>query len=171
MNYSGYYKFDCSNGEGVRCSLFVSGCSLHCQGCFNKETWKYSYGEPYTRDFEDTILKDLDNPYIQGLSLLGGDPTDPRNIQTVIYLCQRVKKELPTKNIWCWTGRIFEDMKNNLISRQLLDTIDVLVDGKFQQELYSPDLLFRGSSNQRIIMVKESLANSNIVLYHDGNYK
>lgn len=171
MNYSGYYKFDCSNGEGVRCTLFVSGCNLHCKNCFNKETWKYTAGELYTKEFEDKILNDLDNPYIQGLSLLGGDPCDPKNIREVISLCQRVKKELPSKDIWVWTGRIYEDLKNNLLYKELLDNVDILVDGKFQQELYEPDLLFRGSHNQKIILVQESLASNKIVLYNNGNYK
>lgn len=171
MNYSEYYKFDCSNGEGVRCTLFVSGCNLHCKNCFNKETWKYTAGELYTKEFEDKILNDLDNPYIQGLSLLGGDPCDPRNTQEVTSLCQRVKKELPSKDIWVWTGRIYEDLKNNLLYKELLDNVDILVDGKFQQELYDPDLLFRGSSNQKIILVQESLAANKIVLYNNGNYK
>lgn len=171
MNYYEYNPCDLSNGTGVRVTLKCSGCNLHCKGCFNKETWKYTAGELYTKEFEDKILKDLDNPYIKGLSLLGGDPCDPRNTQVITSLCQRVKKELPSKDIWVWTGRIYEDLKNNLLYKELLDNIDVLVDGKFQQELYEPDLLFRGSANQKIILVQESLARNEIVLYNNGNYK
>ena len=171
MNYSNYYKTDLTNGVGVRVTLICSGCSVKCPDCFNKETWKFSYGKPYTQEFEDQILQDLSHPYVQGLSLLGGNPTEQRNIQTITNLCKRVRKELPEKDIWCWTGHLYEDLKNNLLQAQCLEYIDYLVDGKFVKELYEPDLLFRGSSNQRIIDVQKSLTTNKICLYLEGNYK
>ena len=171
MYYSDYLNFDTSHGEGVRCTLFISGCSRCCQDCFNKQTWDYKYGKEYTQEFEDQLLKDLANPYVKGLSLLGGNPTERKNIQQVIKLCQRVKLELPEKDIWCWSGHTFEELKNNLLQAQCLECITYLVDGKFIKELYEPDLLFRGSLNQRIIDVQKSLTTNKICLYLEGNYK
>lgn len=171
MNYSEYYSFDTTNGDGVRCTLFISGCSHHCEGCFNKETWKFSAGEHFTQQMQDQVIKDLSNPYIDGLSLLGGDPLHPRNAAELLPFLQRVKKELPDKSIWCWTGYKFEDLKKNLIQEQCLWYLDYVVDGKFVKELYEPDLLFRGSLNQRIIDVKKSLTTDQIFLYNNGNYK
>ena len=167
MYYSEYYKFDSQNGEGVRCTLFISGCSRCCPECFNKQTWDYKYGKEYTKEFEDQLLKDLANPYVKGLSLLGGNPTERKNIQQVIKLCQRVKLELPEKDIWCWTGHQFEYLKNNLLYVYFLANIDVLIDGKFVKELYNPNLKWKGSANQRVIDVKKSLAQNEIVLYDE----
>ena len=167
MNYSNYYKTDLTNGVGVRVTLICSGCTVKCPDCFNKETWKFSYGKPYTQEFEDQILQDLSHPYVQGLSLLGGNPTEQRNIQTITNLCKRVRKELPEKDIWCWTGHDFEYLKNNLLYVDFLDNIDVLIDGKFVKELYNPNLKWKGSANQRVIDVKKSLAQNEIVLYDE----
>ena len=167
MNYSNYYKTDLTNGVGVRVTLICSGCSVKCPDCFNKETWKFSYGKPYTQEFEDQILQDLSHPYVQGLSLLGGNPTEQRNIQTITNLCKRVRKELPEKDIWCWTGHDFEYLKNNLLYVDFLANIDVLIDGKFVKELYNPNLKWKGSANQRVIDVKKSLAQNEIVLYDE----
>ena len=167
MNYSNYYKTDLTNGVGVRVTLICSGCTVKCPDCFNKETWKFSYGKPYTQEFEDQILQDLSHPYVQGLSLLGGNPTEQRNIQTITNLCKRVRKELPEKDIWCWTGHEFEYLKNNLLYVDFLDNIDVLIDGKFVKELYNPNLKWKGSANQRVIDVKKSLAQNEIVLYDE----
>ena len=143
----------------------VRGVVLKCPDCFNKETGKFSYGKPYTQEFEDQILQDLNHPYVQGLSLLGGNPTEQRNIQTITNLCKRVRKELPEKDIWCWTGHEFEYLKNNLLYADFLDNIDVLIDGKFVKELYNPNLKWKGSANQRVIDVKKSIAQNEIVLY------
>lgn len=167
MNYSNYYKTDLTNGVGVRVTLICSGCSVKCPDCFNKETWKFSYGKPYTQEFEDQILQDLSHPYVQGLSLLGGNPTEQRNIQTITNLCKRVRKELPEKDIWCWTGHLYEELKNNLLYVDFLANIDVLIDGKFVKELYNPNLKWKGSANQRVIDVKKSLAQNEIVLYDE----
>lgn len=150
MNYSNYITCDTINGEGVRCTLFVSGCSRGCRECFNKETWDYRAGYIYTSEFEDRILKDLSNQYIQGLSILGGNPIEYKNFETVLKLCKRVKKELPHKDIWLWCGQTLEDVKKDLIFSQILDTVDVVVDGPFISELKDKKLLFRGSSNQNI---------------------
>lgn len=150
MNYSNYISCDTINGEGIRCTLFVSGCSMGCKGCFNEETWDYRYGTKYTQDFEDRIIRDLDNPYIQGLSILGGNPLENKNFETVLKLCQRVKKELPEKDIWIWCGQTLEEVKNNLIFSQILDIVDVVVDGPFVEELKDTKLKFRGSKNQNI---------------------
>lgn len=150
MNYSEYYKFDTSNGEGVRCTLFCAGCTLHCNGCFNKETWKFNHGTLYTKEFEDTILKDLSNNYVRGLSILGGDPWDKRNIQTVTNLCRRVKVELPEKDIWCWSGNTLLELQSRTDCLELLDLTDTLVDGRFEKDKIDLKLVYRGSYNQRV---------------------
>lgn len=150
MNYSGYYKFDTSNGEGVRCTLFCSGCTLHCDECFNKETWKFNHGTLYTQEFEDVILKDLSNSYVRGLSILGGDPWDKRNIQTVTNLCRRVKTELPEKDIWCWSGNTLLELQSRIDCTELLDLTDTLIDGRFEKDKTDLKLIYRGSSNQRV---------------------
>ncbi len=171
MNYGEIKNFDIANGEGVRVSLFVSGCTHHCKNCFNKETWSFDYGEPFTGEVEDKIIAELAPSYINGLSLLGGEPFEPQNQQGLIPLLRRVKTELPDKNIWCYTGYLFDkDLLGESRARceytdEMLSYIDVLVDGEFVQELYSITLQFRGSSNQRIIDVKKSLKEGRVVEY------
>ena len=171
MNYGEIKNFDIANGEGVRVSLFVSGCTHHCKNCFNKDTWAFDYGEPFTGEVEDKIIAELAPSYINGLSLLGGEPFEPQNQQGLIPLLRRVKTELPDKNIWCYTGYLFDkDLLGESRARceytdEMLSYIDVLVDGEFVQELYSITLQFRGSSNQRIIDVKKSLKEGRVVEY------
>lgn len=171
MNYGEIKNFDIANGEGVRVSLFVSGCTHHCKNCFNKDTWAFDYGEPFTKETEDKIIKELTPDYISGLSLLGGEPFEPSNQEGLISLLRRVKRELPDKNIWCYTGYLFDkDLLGKSRARceytdEMLSYIDVLVDGEFVQELYSITLQFRGSSNQRIIDVKKSLAGGKVIEY------
>ena len=171
MNYGEIKNFDIANGEGVRVSLFVSGCTHHCKNCFNKETWSFDYGEPFTGEVEDKIIAELAPSYINGLSLLGGEPFEPQNQQGLIPLLRRVKTELPDKNIWCYTGYLFDkDLLGESRARceytdEMLSYIDVLVDGEFVQELYSITLQFRGSSNQRIIDVRKSLKEGRVVEY------
>ena len=171
MNYGEIKNFDIANGEGVRVSLFVSGCTHHCKNCFNKETWSFDYGEPFTGEVEEKIIAELAPSYINGLSLLGGEPFEPQNQQGLIPLLRRVKTELPDKNIWCYTGYLFDkDLLGESRARceytdEMLSYIDVLVDGEFVQELYSITLQFRGSSNQRIIDVKKSLKEGRVVEY------
>ena len=171
MNYGEIKNFDIANGEGVRVSLFVSGCTHHCKNCFNKDTWAFDYGEPFTKETEDKIIKELTPDYISGLSLLGGEPFEPSNQEGLIKLLRRVKAELPDKNIWCYTGYLFDkELLGNSRARceytdEMLSYIAVLVDGEFVQELYSITLQFRGSSNQRIIDVKKSLAEGKVIEY------
>ena len=171
MNYFSYKKCDLSNGSGCRCSIWFSGCTHHCDGCFNKESWKFSAGLPFDKEMQDQVIKDLSNPYITGLTVSGGDCLHTRNAKDLLPFLQRVKLELPEKDIWCWTGHQFEELKNNLLQAQCLDYIDILIDGTFIKELYEPNLLFRGSSQQRIIDVQKSLTANRICLYLEGNYK
>lgn len=147
MNYAGIKKVDIANGPGVRVSLFVSGCRNHCSGCFNPETWDFAYGEPFTRKTEKEIIKALRPSWIQGLSILGGDPMEPENQAALLPLLRRVKEELPGKDIWLYTGYRLE----NVSGSPLLGLVDVVVDGPFIEAEKDISLAFRGSRNQRII--------------------
>ncbi len=158
MNYGEIKNFDIANGEGVRVSLFVSGCTHHCKNCFNKETWDFSFGKPFTAETEALLLKELAPDYINGLSLLGGEPFEPQNQAALLPFLRRVKAQFPQKTIWCYTGYLFD-------TELLADSRDVLVDGEFVQALYNISLQFRGSSNQRIIDVPKSLASGTVVPY------
>ena len=163
MNYAVIKKFDIANGPGVRVSLFVSGCRHKCKNCFNSEAWDFGYGQPFTEQTVNEIISALDKDYIEGFSILGGEPFEPENQQDVNKILTVLKEKLPQKTVWCYTGFDFEKqlLAGTVGSKELveenLSMIDVLVDGKFVEELKSPDLLFRGSSNQRIIDVKKSL--------------
>ena len=171
MHYASIKKFDIANGEGVRVSLFVSGCPHHCKNCFNKEAWDYNYGEVFTEKEEEDILEFLDNDFINGLSLLGGEPMWPDNQKGLIPLLKKAKKRPPEKKIWCYTGYLFDKeimddmMKNNDFTREFLSYIDVIVDGRFIESLLNRTLYFRGSSNQRIIDVQKSLKAKEVVEY------
>lgn len=171
MNYGALKKTDVANGEGVRVSLFVSGCTHHCKNCFNPETWNFCYGKPFTQETEDEIIEALKPSYIKGLTLLGGEPMEPQNQERLLPLLIRVKKEFgDTKNIWCYTGYTLEDdlLKPSRarceFTDEMLGLIDTLVDGEFVEELKDLMLKFRGSSNQRIINVPETLKSNQIVL-------
>lgn len=150
MNYLSIIKDDLINGTGVRCTLFVSGCSHGCVGCYSPHTWDYRNGMEFTQCEIDIILKELSKDYVEGLTLLGGDPLMPKNISTIIDLCKVVKNEFPNKNIWCWSGYTLEEIKDNH-AHEVLDYIDVLVDGKFIESEKNLKLAFRGSNNQRIL--------------------
>ncbi len=150
MNYCGIMKEDIANGEGVRVSLFVSGCRNRCPGCFQPETWDFRYGKPFTQETEEEILKALRPSWIQGLSLLGGDPMEPENQDALLPFLQRVKSEAPDKDVWLYTGRLLEDVKDS----PLLPYVDVLVDGPFVEAEKDLTLAFRGSRNQRIIRLR-----------------
>lgn len=171
MNYGEIKNFDIANGEGVRVSLFVSGCTHHCKNCFNPETWNFDYGQPFTEGTEELILKELAPDYINGLSLLGGEPFEPSNQAVLLPFLRRVKELFPNKTIWCYSGYLFDkELLSESRARcehtdEMLSLIDVLVDGEFVQELYSITLQFRGSSNQRIIDVKKSLQSGKVVEY------
>lgn len=162
MNYAALKKFDIANGPGVRVSLFVSGCRHHCKNCFNREAWDFDFGKPFTKQTEEEILAELDKDYIKGLSLLGGEPFEPENRAALTQMLKRVREKYPEKTVWCYTGFEFEKLSDQT-AREMLSLIDVLVDGKFVEELKSPDLIFRGSSNQRIIDVKKSLEAGEVI--------
>ena len=151
MKYSGLKKCDIANGPGVRVSLFVSGCRNRCPGCFQPETWDFSYGELFTEDTVDEVIEALDHPWIQGLSILGGDPMEPENQETLLPVLKRIREELPQKDTWLYTGYLFESVSSSPMIRYL----DVIVDGPFIEEEKDLSLRFRGSGNQRIIKLKE----------------
>ncbi|MEH2944742.1 anaerobic ribonucleoside-triphosphate reductase activating protein [Lachnospiraceae bacterium KK002] len=170
MNYGEIKKTDISNGEGVRVSLFVSGCTHHCRGCFNRETWDFAYGEPFTAATQQEIIRLLKPDYISGLSVLGGEPFEPVNQRGLLPLLRQVKEQYPEKNIWCYTGYLFDrDLLGESRARceatdEMLSLTDVLVDGEFIQEQKNISLRFRGSENQRIIDVQKSLREGRVCL-------
>lgn len=172
MNYGEIKNYDIANGEGVRVSLFVSGCTHHCKNCFNPETWSFEYGKPFTKETEDYIIECLSPDYIDGLSLLGGEPFEPQNQEILLPFLRRVKNELPHKTIWCYTGYLFdrellsESRARCEFTDEMLSLIDVLVDGEFVQALHDISLAFRGSSNQRIIDVQKSLETGEVKLHN-----
>ncbi len=171
MNYGEIKNYDIANGEGVRVSLFVSGCTHHCKNCFNPETWSFEYGKPFTKETEDYIIECLSPDYIDGLSLLGGEPFEPQNQEVLLPFLRKIKNELPNKNIWCYTGYLFdrellsESRARCEFTDEMLSLIDVLVDGEFVQALHDISLAFRGSSNQRIIDVQKSLETGEVKLH------
>lgn len=171
MNYAEIKYCDVANGPGVRTSLFVSGCSHHCPGCFNEIAWDFNYGKPFTQDTIDSIIESLKPDYIQGLTLLGGEPFEYSNQKGLLPLVRQVHEVLPQKDIWCFTGFLFDkDIIENMCKKwketnELLSYIDVLVDGRFVEELKNLNLKFKGSENQRTILVNESLKSGNVILY------
>ena len=173
MNYATIKWYDISNGPGVRVSLYVSGCRNHCKNCFNPETWDFIYGKPFTEEVEKSIINGLRPPYIKGFTLLGGDPFEPENQLVLAPFLKRLRKEFPEKSFWCFTGYDYErDLLTGKLGdaervEEMLECLDVLVDGKFVEELKDLNLRFRGSSNQRIILLKPSLTQDKIVLWDD----
>ena len=169
MYYADLKKVDIANGEGVRVSLFVSGCRHHCKGCFNEIAWNFKYGKEFTEETVNEIMKELDHDYVEGLSLLGGEPLEPENKTALADLVEKVKEKYPNKNIWCYTGFDFEkdivpECEKSNVTKKLISNIDVVVDGKFDETKMDRKLKFRGSSNQRIIDVPETLKNRHIKL-------
>lgn len=170
MNYGTIKKYDIANGEGVRVSLFVSGCTHHCKNCFNEEAWDFGYGKPFTADTEQEIMDALSADYINGLTLLGGEPFEPENQKVLLPFLRRVRERFPEKDIWCYTGYSLErELLADSRARceytdEMLSFIDVLVDGRFVEELKDISLPFRGSSNQRIIDLKATLESGCAVL-------
>jgi len=171
MNYATIKETDIANGTGVRVSIFVSGCTHHCKECFNPEAWDFNYGEPYTEEVEKKILDACNHSYINGLSLLGGEPMHPANVETVAKLAKRFKELYPDKTIWCYSGYTLEELVQrqdssgyNNSTTQLLHLLDVLVDGKFEIEKKDLSLKFRGSSNQRVIDMNKTNATGKVVL-------
>lgn len=176
MHYGAIRKYDVANGPGVRITLFVSGCRNHCKGCFQKETWDFCYGQEYTNDTEDYILSMLDSDYVEGLTILGGEPFEPENQETILGLIKRVRKDLPQKNIWVFSGyRLEEEIlkegahPNTQFSKEIISKIDVLVDGRFIEEKKNITLIFRGSENQRLIDIKKTLESGTVVLWDESS--
>ncbi len=186
MYYGEIKTCDIANGPGVRTTLFVSGCRHHCEGCFQPETWNFEYGKPFTEETTEEILKSLKPDYVRGLTLLGGEPFEPENQKALTGLLRDVKKYFPKKDIWCFSGYLFEELtgwqesatKHNSeglpenhprceVTDEMLSLIDILVDGEFEQDKHELMLQFRGSSNQRIIRVAESLAAGEVILWSD----
>lgn len=173
MNYADINQYDVANGLGIRVSLFVSGCTHHCKNCFNKETWDFQYGNPFTEDEIHMILDYLKPSYVSGLSLLGGEPFEPENQEGLLPLVRKVKEVYPEKDIWCYTGYLFdEDICGKMLdhvpeTRELLSYIDILIDGPFVEERKNLKIRFRGSDNQRIIDVKKTREAGKIILWDE----
>lgn len=175
MKYAKIKKCDVANGPGVRVSLFVSGCNHHCKNCFNREAWDFNYGKEFTEDEQNEIIEDLKPEYITGLSLLGGEPFERTNQEGLVPLLKKVKEKYPNKKIWCYTGFTFDNQiigemikkEGRKTTKEMLENIDYIVDGKFIEELKDPKLRFKGSSNQRIIDVKKSLRENKIINWEE----
>lgn len=173
MNYSEIKKYDIADGPGVRVSLFVSGCTHHCEGCFNPETWDFQNGELFTEAVADEILRALSPDYIAGLTLLGGEPLEYANWTALLPFLKEVKARYPHKDIWCYTGYLFDrDLLDTFCEKwedmkEFLSYLDIIVDGEFIQVKKNISLRFRGSENQRIIAVQESLRQGKIVLWEE----
>lgn len=170
MNYGEIKNYDIANGLGVRVTLFVSGCTHHCKGCFNPMTWDFNYGKPFTEDTEEQLLEMLAPDYIDGLTLLGGEPMETDNQRALLPFLKKVKVRYPKKNIWCYTGYTLEtDLLSESRARcevtdEMLSLIDVLVDGEFIEKQKNISLAFRGSENQRIIDLPKTLAEEKTIL-------
>lgn len=163
MRYNKIRKMDISNGPGVRVSIFMQGCTFNCKNCFNPETHDFAGGTEFTEETINHVLKLCENDYIEGLSILGGEPMHPKNIEGTGRLAKTFKQKFPNKTVWVWTGFLFENLKNS----EAVKYIDVLVDGQFVEELHNPLLKWKGSSNQRVIDVQETLTNGKVVEIKD----
>ncbi len=173
MNYATIKPRDIANGPGVRVSLFVSGCTHHCKGCFNAEAWDFDFGQPFTQETMDHIIDLLKPSFVRGLTLLGGEPFDSRNQPAIVPLLERIRRELPEKSIWAFTGYLLEPdllsgrLCNPSITQRYLNCLDVLVDGPFVEAKKNLTLRFRGSENQRLIDIPKTLAAGEVVLWTD----
>lgn len=172
MYYGAIKKCDIANGNGVRVTLFVSGCTHHCKGCFNPETWDFRYGQPYTEETEETILRMLEPSFINGLTLLGGEPMEPENQRALLPLVRKAKERFPEKDVWCYTGYTLESdlltgEARTEVTDELLSLIDVLVDGEFIEAQKNITLRFRGSENQRLLALRETLKAGHPVLWEN----
>ena len=163
MRYNKIRKMDISNGPGIRVSIFMQGCTFHCKNCFNSETWDFNKGIEFTDETINTVLELCSNSHVTGLSILGGEPLHEKNILGTTKLSRLFKENYPDKSLWIWTGNLFEDIKE----KEVLNYIDVLVDGRYEDELHDFRLKWCGSSNQRVIDVKKSLKRNKVVLYKE----
>ncbi len=162
MRYNKIRKMDIANGPGVRVSIFMQGCEFHCKNCFNSETWGFDGGEEFNDETIEKVLNACDKEYIEGLSILGGEPMHPKNIEGTTKLAKAFKEKFPNKTLWVWSGFTFEKY---LKDKPVLNYVDVLVDGQYVDELHNPTLKWKGSSNQRVIDVKKSLKKNKVVLF------
>ena len=162
MNYNKIRKMDIADGEGIRVSIFFQGCDFHCKNCFNEETWDWNTGKEFTDEEIDKIIDLAKFDHINGLSILGGEPMHPKNIEGATKLAKRFREVYPNKTIWAWSGFLFDEYINK---KEISKYLDVLVDGQFVEELRNPNLKWRGSSNQRVIDVQKSLKEGKVVLY------
>ena len=175
MNYGAIKKYDIANGEGIRTTLFVSGCRNRCPGCFQPETWAFDYGKPFDEDAERIIFDSMSNPSVRGLTLLGGEPMEPENQRELLPLLRKFKERFPDKTVWLYTGNLYEELTGEVgshekaldITAELLSYVDILVDGRFEEEKKSLGLRFRGSSNQRIIDMNKTREQGRTVIW-DG---
>ncbi len=173
MNYANIKNCDVANGEGVRVTLFVSGCTNHCEHCFQPETWDFGFGEPFTKEVEDKIITLLSPAYINGLTLLGGEPFEPSNQRVLLPFVKRVRSAYPEKNIWAFSGFTYEELKRDgshprcEVTDELLKKIDVLVDGRYIHEKRNLSLKFRGSSNQRLIDLRRTQECGEVIVLKD----
>lgn len=178
MNYAQIRSMDISNGEGIGVSLFVQGCDFHCKNCFNSETWEFSKGQEWNDKTKNQFLKLVEKPFIQRVSILGGEPLHPKNVQNVLKIVDEIRVSYPTKNIWLYTGYTWEQIMHPVITdinseqlkmlqmrKELVSKCDVLIDGRYVDELRDISLHWRGSSNQRVINVQETLKQNQIVLW------
>ena len=162
MRYNKIRKMDIANGPGVRVSIFMQGCEFHCKNCFNSETWGFDGGEEFTDETIEKVLNACDKEYIEGRSILGGEPMHPKNIEGTTKLAKAFKEKFPNKTLWAWSGFKYE---NYLKDKPVMNYVDVLVDGQYVDELHNPTLKWRGSSNQRVIDVPKSLKKNKIILF------
>ena len=165
MRYNKIRKMDIANGPGVRVSIFMQGCAFHCENCFNKETWDFDKGEEFTDEVIENIIELCKPSFIKGLSILGGEPWHPKNVDGTTKLVKRFKEVFPDKTIWSWSGYTFEDY---LSKQEGIKYVDVIVDGRFVDSLKNPILKFKGSSNQRVIDVAKSLEKKEVILYEEA---
>ncbi len=174
MHYGALKKYDVANGEGVRTTLFVSGCRNACKGCFQPETWSFDYGEPFTEEVEREIFVCMQNPSVRGLTVLGGEPMEPENQRALLPFLRRFKEKYPDKTVWLYTGNLYEELtgehgehyKRIEVTDELLSLVDILVDGRFIEERKNIGLRFRGSDNQRIIDMNLTREKGKIVIWH-----
>ena len=183
MNFGALKKFDIANGEGVRTTLFVSGCRNRCPACFQKETWDFNYGQPFTDEVAEEIFATLKNPSVRGITLLGGEPMEPENQRDLLPFLRALKGKFPTKTVWLYTGNLYEELTGQFgsnprcidVTAELLSYVDILVDGRFEEDKHRLGLRFRGSSNQRIIDMNKTRLAGEIVLWQgmseDKEYK